>query len=686
DGETWTQIQIPVTGPVVPTNDTTNPNYAVAGNKTPAGTSFGKANYDLSLAVDPNNPSVVYLGGTNEFQGSGMIRVDATGLADAHAFYLGGANTGGGTLQNATTGPASMSNPNANPLPIPTPYQLNHTLGYGILNMLVDPAQPFAVNSTILVTNAKSFSNSGAGATWTPFDQALKPATFEPLNPLNPDWWAVPTRDVQQIVTEVDPLTGQSRLVIGDGNGVFTAVAAGDGTLIGSVGNTPGGQATTSGDVTVTSGSRNGNLQIAQMYGGTSQSSYLAAQVGQLQGMFYGATNGEGVTASNPNVVNAGQAGYGDLSGAHTLAPNPGQANEGRGTAVGIGSQQNFTLSNGQPTVQGDSNLYTYQVPESLNDQQTATTDFFQLNNVSRTLGLIQNSNGGDISDAADWPYTQGFNFAVNPLNGNQVLLGSNSGRIFRTETQGKSWSIIGDPASFNNSRSTALAFGAPDPNGPVGIGNLDDYLLSGTQDGNLYITQTGGGGGANNAWTDTTPHPTAADPTAGLTLGTKQPEYGGLDGSPVVAIDPSPVRGSHAAYAVTAGGATGSYFGDPFPVGVNEPPVPITSGQTSTWSLTVPRDIYVQHLSVTVNITYPEEDLSIALVAPDGTVFPLLNQGDIKETDPPTSGSLQNVTFDDRAPMTIAQANQAGLAPPFVGPYAPRAWLSNRYNLATDY
>src|SRR5262249_15009034 len=41
-----------------------------------------QGNYDVSLVVDPNNPNVIYYGGL------GMVRVDTTGISDAHAFFL----------------------------------------------------------------------------------------------------------------------------------------------------------------------------------------------------------------------------------------------------------------------------------------------------------------------------------------------------------------------------------------------------------------------------------------------------------------------------------------------------------------------------------------------------------------------------------------------------------------------
>src|SRR5262249_14124612 len=61
----------------IPTNDTsaTKPVYDVGG-----GGAFSQGNYDLSLAIDPTNPYVVYLGGTRDGQDSGMLRVDTSKL------------------------------------------------------------------------------------------------------------------------------------------------------------------------------------------------------------------------------------------------------------------------------------------------------------------------------------------------------------------------------------------------------------------------------------------------------------------------------------------------------------------------------------------------------------------------------------------------------------------------------
>ena len=128
------------------------------------------------------------------------------------------------------------------------------------------------------------------------------------------------------------------------------------------------------------------------------------------------------------------------------------------------------------------------------------------------------------------------FNFAVNPVNGDQIVISSSAGRIFRTEDQGAILArSIGDPAVFDGTYAPALAFGAPDPNGPGGIGNLDNFLYAGTSAGHIYVTQTGGGAAA-------------ATPGSNISAGPRRL-------AAVQAIVTNPTRGSHEAYAVTHNG-----------------------------------------------------------------------------------------------------------------------------------
>ena len=92
-------------------------------------------------------------------------------------------------------------------------------------------------------------------------------------------------------------------------------------------------------------------------------------------------------------------------------------------------------------------------------------------------------------------------------------------------------WFDIGTPATFGTpaNPSLALAFGAPDPTAPEGVGNLGNFLYVGTSTGKVYVSQNAGG-----SWTSIST---------------------GLDGSAVKQIITDPARGSHDAYAVTQSG-----------------------------------------------------------------------------------------------------------------------------------
>ena len=68
---------------------------------------------------------------------------------------------------------------------------------------------------------------------------------------------------------------------------------------------------------------------------------------------------------------------------------------------------------------------------------------------------------------------------------------------------EGVTWFDIGDPAVFGSpgSFSVALAYGAPDPTAPEGVGNLGNFIYVGTATGQIYVTQDGGGSGTSNNW-----------------------------------------------------------------------------------------------------------------------------------------------------------------------------------------
>ena len=368
--------------------------------------------------------------------------------------------------------------------------------------------------------NTAGFYNDGGHTTWTRFDRARGPRS---LRRPRSDPWGVPTRNVHEIVTYIDPLTGQSRLIFATDQGVYSAVADGSGNLVGSI----GGQATlntASGNQSIVTGSRNGNLAIGQIYSGAAQPSQLSADMSVQRGFFYGATQDIGVYQSDPDIINQGTAGYGNLSG--NVAGING-ATLDRGTASSVATQQTF-----RPGDAGT--LYRFRISEDLvGIDRDASTDTVQVNGISKTFRLYQASNPGDTPDP-QWPFRFGSNIVVNPLSADQMLISSRAGRIFATTTRGDVWSEIGNPGDLDGTYAGALAYGCPDPAPPGGgLGALNNYLLAGTDGGRIFVTFTGGGG-AGNQW---------------------QPLSAGLDGSPVQMIVTNPTRGSHDAYAVTANG-----------------------------------------------------------------------------------------------------------------------------------
>ncbi len=556
-GQTWTKLHLPAvfdTAHVpylsLPANDPTLPDIDPTGRTTPAGTAWHLGDFDISLAVDPNNPNVIYVGANSQFQDTGLIRIDTTGVHDSKAFYLDNRDPDGGLRRTFVT--ADPITGSAVSLVVPTrgatpangrpPYD---PISEPYLNLIRDPNNPFVADATILVTNTAQFSNSGAQVRWTQFDQALKPDIYATANdptfdsPVDP--WGRPARGVHQILTVRDPLTGANRMIFSTNQGVYTAVDKGDGTLVGSIGGQPTLD-TDAGNTPVVQGSRNGNLQIAQMNYGAAQPSFLAAQLAALQGFLYGSAENIGSPMSDPGLLDPNSAGYGNLSwqGGFDLSPVPDR-NSTRG-AVAV--QQEIDTVGGQP--QGGT-VYYWRPSEALvevtnadqpaNNQWPAndgrpSTDTFQVNGTAYTFGLYQTSNPGNVVDS-QWPYRQGFNFAVNPLSGNQILISSAAGRVFKTDDRGLVWAEVGNPGALDSTNAQALAYGAPDPNGPAGGKVLDNFLYAGTAGGHIFVTFTGGGGNGNS-WL---------------------PLSNGLDGSPIQTIIPDPTRGNYDAFAVTQQG-----------------------------------------------------------------------------------------------------------------------------------
>ncbi len=71
---------------------------------------FPQGNYNQAMAVDPLDPSIIYVGGTADGNQAALIRVDLTDIWDAHSLvaFTYNANNGG-ELTLSSTGPATIA-------------------------------------------------------------------------------------------------------------------------------------------------------------------------------------------------------------------------------------------------------------------------------------------------------------------------------------------------------------------------------------------------------------------------------------------------------------------------------------------------------------------------------------------------------------------------------------------------
>lgn len=483
-GQNWVQVRFPSeprTGgftPTIPSNAVALADYELAN---------GNANFALSLAVDPADPNIIYLGGSQiPTSASGIIRVDVSRIWDAYNLTLYSAASADGQTDWSSAGPVIPGNRlDATPSTVYPDFSFDPP---AYLNYIRDPNNAFVAGATRYVVNLTQFTNNGFGTTWTPFDPPIGVGQ-------------VPT--YQRLITLVDPTTGMTRLVYGTNRGVWTVLDDDGDLLVGqSVGTTP-----------TPGANRNGNLAIAQYYYGAVQPSAtaLSAQANYDRALFYASSNDQGQYSSGSILDD------GDLVWDPTRSPGaipffvePEGINGG---GVAVDSQGSGTL---------------YQAFQANTMGANRETTFFRINHLGRTSGLFLSA--GDIGQ---WDDVSGATFTVNPLTGRQLFISSSTGRIYSSTDQGANWFQIGSPETFGSPTgySKALAYGAPEPGATVG--NLGNFMYVGTNGGRVFITQTGGGG-TGNEWREVS---------------------AGLDGSPVQRIVPSPVRGNHSAYAVTARG-----------------------------------------------------------------------------------------------------------------------------------
>lgn len=522
NGENWTLVQLPnIPGggsvkAAVPTNNNIDIN-----SYDPTSSQFStQGNYDLTLNVDPTNPNIVYIGGTSNFQQSGLIRVDLTQLKDAQNFTSFSNNqSDGGQLTVNSTGGVAVASPTNGPATYGTPPASN------FLNLRYAPnngtpgTSPFNINATLVLSNVAGvgFINNGTGATWSLFDEPLKANGGDPTGSTN----------LHNIVSYVDPITGAVRMIFANDMGVFTALVNPDGTLNNGIGT----------DVAVNY-SRNGNLQNEQFFNSAAQPSSAASQAAGA--LFYASGQSTLAAQSSSTVLTSGNLTWDNST---VLNAPPGST---LGTTANQSISTSYRSGVGIATdATGGQTVYQFDVPILGGN----LTDFFRVNNFGQTTGLVGNvgtefpqqgtrtsgTTGNDLAGAVANGQIPLGNFAVNPLNGNQILIGSASGRLYETVNQGLQWLPIGNPSNFDGTQLSSIAFGAPDPNAPGGVGNLNNFIYVGTSGsvggtkGHIYITEAGGQG-----WTDIS---------------------SGLDGASIVGIYPDPNRGSHAAYAVTLTG-----------------------------------------------------------------------------------------------------------------------------------
>ncbi len=536
---------------------TSNLTGLTATGSTGSTTFTSEGNYNLSLTIDPTNPNIVYLGGSQDFQTSGLIRVDLTDIFDAHNFtsFDSQSNDGGKLLQDSN-GAFVVASPNLR-FPYGAEY-IPNTPGVGsvgytttptpLLNLRHAPntglpgSSPFNVGASLAIAGtstdyggAYDFVNNGSHVKWTAFDEILKANPGDPTGSTN----------IHGAQAFVDPVTGQVRLIFADDQGVFSALVNPDGTINNGIGT----------DVAANY-SRNGNLQDEQFYYGAAQPSNLAAQAAGA--LFY--ASGQGILAaqSDANLLNNGNLTWDDSA---VLNPALGsQRNTGNNSVisssdrrgVGIATDQTGGSTASGPTGSGPS-TYEYNSP-SLGG---SISDFFRVNGVGQTTGLVGNINteypfgnyqfnagvgtnaAGLTNPGANNGLIPEGNFAVNPINGSDVLISSTDGVLYETVTKGVTFLQVGQAGDFGQAGqagyASALAYGAPDPAAPVGVGNLNNFLYVGTIGGTIAVSRTGGQAVGNNP---------------GWFVNST-----GLDGSTVVGIYPSPDRGSHEAYAVTLRG-----------------------------------------------------------------------------------------------------------------------------------
>ena len=186
-------------------------NYSGGTANTPQG------NLDLVMTIDPTNPNIVYIGGAGP---DSLIRVNITTLQDLYSFDLDPYTSRRRAAPQRDHRRRDADERHHPPRCVPGEHrQPEHG---PTINLLRNPTNPLGGSGTIFVANTASLNNSGAGATWIPETQLLGDFGSDPFEF---DLIAVP-----------DPLTGGTRLIAGNIDGVWTGVAGSNGQILQNIG------------------------------------------------------------------------------------------------------------------------------------------------------------------------------------------------------------------------------------------------------------------------------------------------------------------------------------------------------------------------------------------------------------------------------------------------------------------
>ena len=232
----------------------------------------------------------------------------------------------------------------------------------------------------------------------------------------------------------------------------------------------------------------------------------LAAQAADA--LFYGESQfTNGFPQSTNNILDTGNLNWTGLS----PVPQPG-------VPAFYGNGESVVTS---PDNSGDLYQVHWANTFDINLQPNNNNAFF----LATTPNEATTSPGAPPYTTAGFPLLGGSRVVVNPLNSQELLLGSQTGNVYFSNDGGLEW--FGTAASTGSTfLANALAFGAPDP----AYTNRGDngFIYAGTTNGQIFVSINEG-----SSWTTTT----------------------GLDGTAVEQIVTDPNPGTYDAFAVTQNG-----------------------------------------------------------------------------------------------------------------------------------